>query len=258
MISGADYHLGYSEELGQPHISVHTDPLHFEQLEEDVADLASLQARLGLDDEFRFGSDSFGFSGRGVLEDSSRVAGWTALKLAIPRPEVPGKGFATPTPDLLPVVSTLSAVLNTLGTLDPKHQGLTDSKQPQLIRTRLSNQTPLNQPYSAPLRATLSPDMLTSLDLLPDLEAAETQVCHALTNAFTYPYPYANKDDFQVNLNTAVTFSYPGDGSSFFGHKNPQMYREGMTIHAANNDYPLQQIAILGGLAALSDIALNL
>jgi hypothetical protein len=63
--------------------------------------------------------------------------------------------------------------------------------------------------------------------------------------------------DFRVSLRSNIAFDYPGDGSGFYPGRSHSVQPEGLNLVAANNDYPIQQVAIIGGLAALSDVALE-
>lgn len=254
----ATYHLGYTLAGEQPSISLHTHPAHLEQIVETRDDLAHLQKYLGMSDNFTFDAEAFGYAGVGRLEDSSHVAGWAALSLAIPKAESNGMYYGTPTPQLLPIVSTLSVALRHLNILDPENRESSDPKHPQLVTASLTNSVPLNEQYSAPLRATLSPDMLLWLELLPEVDVAEEQVRQALMRSFRYPYSHVREDDFRVELGESISFDYPGDGTGFFARRKDSKPPKGLTLNAANNDYPVQQIALLGGLAALNDIILEL
>ena len=261
------YHLGYSlGEQEEPRISVHTSPEHLEAMKNSVAGLASMQDYLGIEKPFSFEAGAYGFEGTGTVIDSHRVAGWTALTLAVPAPTEAGNPYASATKDLISVISTLSAIFRHLNSLHPENHGVTDKNSSQLIIPNLYNELPHNSPYSAKLWATLTPDMLIWTDLLPDQEATEERVRDALRDSYTRAHPSARPDDFEVSLNhrfhpddeATLSFTYPGDGTGFFGRKTTKAYREGLEINAANNDYPEQQIAILGGLAALNDAVLEL
>jgi hypothetical protein len=133
-------------------------------------------------------------------------------------------------------------------------EGKTDPHNPQLVIASLSNQTPLNEQYSAPLRATITPAALERLSALPNLEASEVQVRQAIYTSFQYPYGHAREDEFRVTLGEDLSFDYPGDGTGFFASRRRDVKSGGITLHAANNDYPIQQVGLMGGLAALNDV----
>ncbi len=180
------------------------------------------------------------------------------LRLAIPKAESNRRYRGAPTPQLLPIVSTLSVALNHLNSLDPDKRESSDPQYPQLVTASLSNRVPLNKQYSAPLRATLSPDMLIWLELLPEVDTAEEQVRQAMIHSFQYPHAHVSDDNFGVRLGESISFNYPGDSTGFCAWRKDSSPTKGLKLNAANNDYPVQQVALMGGLAALNDIVLEL
>lgn len=250
----ASYHLGYEVDGDQPVISVHTDLANFAGLQEEEEGLARYQSYLGIDSPFSFDVDRFGYEGLGSIEESTRVEDWTVLRLALPEPETSESYYGATTPRVLPVVTTLSVVLSRL---NHSAEGATDPENPQLLTASLSNNVPLNSHYSAPLRAVITFDGLDRLSAVSDMEAAEEQVRQALFESFQYPYGHREEDDFRVSLGDNISFDYPGDGTGFFASRSQGLKREGLVLNAANNDYPIQQLGIIGGLAALNDILLD-
>lgn len=250
----ATYHLGYEVNGEQPVISLHTDPANLESLHDLDENLERVQEYLGIKSPFIFEDDAFGFEGVGTVSESAHVVGWTALRLALPEPKSGKSYYGSPTPEVLPIVTTLSVALSHL---KQSAEGKTDPENPQLVIASLSNRTPLNESYSAPLRATITPAALERLTALPDIEAAEERVRQALFASYQYPYGHTRDDDFRVTLGEDVSFDYPGDGTGFFASRSRDIKREGLTLNAANNDYPIQQVGIMGGLAALNTVLLD-
>ncbi len=255
--SQATYHLGYELDGQQPVISVHADPAYFKDLLLKSDHLRGVQEYLGLASDFTHHEEAFGYGGIGRLEESSKGLGWMALKLTIPKAKSNGRGISTPTPELLPVVSTLSVALGHLNNVNQMRQG--NPNNSQLITVDLENTVPHDEYHSAHISAQLTPDMLTWLELLPDVQAAQERVKGALQRSFEYPYtnPREN-DEFWVRLGDVISFTYPGDGTGFSAWRSDADPRKGLRINAMNNDHPIQQVAILGGLAALNDIVLEL
>jgi hypothetical protein len=72
---------------------------------------------------------------------------------------------------------------------------------------------------------------------------------------------YFTDGELVETVNTAlgedISFDYPGDGTGFFANRERKMTSEGIKLVAANNDQPLQQIGIIGGLAAMSEMVLE-
>lgn len=251
----ATYHLGYEAAGEQPVLSLHTDYANLESLQALSENLDNLQTYLGIKSPFTFEDDAYGYEGVGTVSESALVVGWTALRLALPKPKSGERYYGSPTPQVLPIVTTLSVVLSHI---KQSAEGRTDPENPQLVIASLSNRTPLNDSYGAPLRATITTAALERLNATPDLEAAEEKVRQALFASFQYPYGHARDDDFSVTLGENISFDYPGDGTGFFASRSRDMKREGLTIDAANNDYPIQQVGIMGGLAALNNVVLGL
>ena len=253
----AVYHLGYEVEGEQPVINVHSHPKSFEALTGLEAELSELQKYLHMDEAFAFDDDDFGYSGVGRLEQSAHVEGWNTLKLPLPAATSEDSTWAASTPQVLPVVSTLSSTfhyLKRLGGIDL----LSDPSRPQLIMPSLSNVYPLDRQYSAMFSTQLTPHMLDELATNPHIEEVEARVREALKLSFQYPYGGTFRgDDFRVKLGEDIDFIYPGDGTGFFANRERKMTNEGIRIVAANNDHPLQQIGILGGLAAMSETVLE-
>ena len=250
----ATYHLGYEVNGEQPVISLHTDLANLASLQDLDENLADIQAYLGIKSPFSFELDAFGYEGVGTIDESAHVVGWTALRLALPEPKSGERYYGSPTPQVLPIVTTLSVALSHL---KQSAEGKTDPNNPQLVVASLSNRTPLNDSYSAPLRATITPTALERLSAIPELEVAEERVRQALFASYQYPYGHTRDDDFRVTLGEDISFDYPGDGTGFFASRRRDLKREGLTLNAANNDYPIQQVGIMGGLAALNDVVLG-
>ena len=259
----AVYHLGYEVEGEQPVINVHSHPESFEVLTGLEADLSGLQEYLHMDEAFAFDADAFGYGGVGRLEPSPHVDGWSKLRLALPAATSEDSYWGASTPQVLPVVSTLSTAfhyLRQLIDLIPTRDIdlLADPNRPQLIMPSLNNEYPLDRQYSARFCAQLTPFMLDELETNPDIEIVEQRVREALKLSFQYPYGGTFRDDdFRVKLGEDIDFKYPGDGTGFFANRERKMTNEGIRIVAANNYHPLQQIGILGGLAAMSEVVLE-
>lgn len=252
---GAVYHLGYELKGEQPVISVHTDPANLESLQGLGDKLERVQAYLGMASSFAFESDAFGYEGVGTIGESTHVVGWAALQLALPEPKTDSRYRGSPTPQVLPIATTLSVVLEHAV---QSATGKTDPKNPQLVVASLANRTPLNSQYSAPLRAIITPPALERLSAVTDLGAAEEQVRQALFASFQYPYRHVDDYDFRVTLDDEIiSFDYPGDGTGFFARRSRDTTKDGLMVNAANNDYPIQQMSLIGGLAALNDVVLG-
>jgi hypothetical protein len=250
----ATYHLGYELKGEQPVISLHTDLANLANLQYLDKNLVRTQTYLGINSPFTYELEAFGFEGVGTIDEPACVAGWVALRLALPKRATGSIYYGSPTPEVLPIVATLSVVL---GHLKQWAEGKTDPDNPQLVIAGLSNRTPLNEYYSSPVKATITPAALKKLATLSDLKAAEERVRQALFASFQYPYGHALDEDFRVSLGNDVSFDYPGDGTGFFASRIRDLKTEGLILNAANNDYPIQQVGILGGLAALNTMLLE-
>jgi len=195
----AIYHLGFGVDGEQPVINVHSHPKSFEALTGLEAELSELQRYLHMDEAFAFDDDTFGYGGVGRLEPSTHVDGWNSLRLPLPAAASEDSYLAAPTPQVLPVVSTLSSAfhyLKQLGGIDL----VADPNRPQLIMPSLSNEYPLDRQYSAKLSTQLTPYMLDELATNPHIEEIEVRVREALKLSFQYPYGGTFRDDdFRVS-----------------------------------------------------------
>lgn len=255
----AAYQLSYESDGEQPVIAVHAHPSYFRYCQLGP-NIEAQQAHFHLE-SFTSDADAYGYGGVGHMVESPLVDDWTALRMPLPEGEEGKIYLGSPTKKLLPIVTTFSSVLGHLnhGPYSPPGYP-TDPNRPQFLTASAYNSVGrLNQPDSAYLRARLTPALLTALSEIEDIKTIEARVREALKASFAYPYPPAEDwdDSFGVTLGPEISFDYPGDGTGFFGRQTDETAREGLTINAKNNDYPVQQIALLGGLAALNDAALE-
>lgn len=252
----AQYHLSYSQDGEQPVLEIHSDFENFTSIASNEEHLMAVQEYLGLEQSFDSDTDSFGYSGVGQIDESTHTPGWTVLTVPIPQNDTGELFFAAATDRLLPVTATVGTVLRSIAINTSTAPG--DVAHPQLITAGLDNFVPVNEHYSCPLKAKISAAALLAIETLSDPDAAEVRVRQALIAGFEYPLNQGQYDRFGVTLqDEVVAFDYPGDGTGFFGRITDAARATGLKLNAANNDYPVQQVAILCGLAALNDIVIQ-
>jgi hypothetical protein len=254
----AGYHLSHEVANGQPVISIHTHPINLEALSASryQEGLERTRQALSLPHPFTFESATFGYSMAGVLEESDINGSWTKVELPVPQAANPKRYRGTQSERLLPLVSTASAILRHLN--GGVAFMLRDQDNPQYVEAWLGNSPDPMTRSGARISARLTPYMLAALEEHEAIDKVEKDVEEAIAGTWGYAQG-DGKGEFGVSLEKPLRpeFDYPSDGGGFFAPDSKGAMVEGLSLIAANNDYPIQQIAILSGLAKLNSLVLQ-
>jgi hypothetical protein len=263
----AYHHLDFKQRP-EPSIELHTHPDSLGMLAESD-EIEPLRQHLGLDQQFVFDGEVWGFGEAANIEPSDIVQGWINLRYRIPKyQDHKNSRSCLSHKSLLPFVASLAYPLNAfdaaIGT-NTAENTLPCSKDSMQYLTAHLNAHYIESQYSSKITAKVLPSMIRWLkgnisDEL--LEGMTSSMYSAYSNMAGRDYS-GSPSSFRAALQSArvMQLTVPGDAAGLFSpydnYKQPDSSSEIYDLSPHNICDSLQQLSLLAGLAYLGGRAVR-